>query len=75
MNVKAKIDERILAEARLLGGHETDEEAVTAALKAYIERRRQLAIMKLAGTIDFEPEYDYKKERQMVRGKRTIGKK
>jgi len=31
--------------------------------------------MKLARTIDFDPQYDYKKERKRARGKQTIGKK
>lgn len=33
-------------------------------VQAYRRHRRQLRILKLFGTIDFDPAYDYKKERQ-----------
>ena len=43
------------------GNHKTKKEAVTAALKNTLDRRKQLEILKLAGTIDYDPTYDYKK--------------
>jgi len=36
---------------------------VTAALNEYIKRRRQQAIMSLFGSIDYDRNYDYKRER------------
>jgi hypothetical protein len=36
---------------------------VTAALTEYVQRRKQLEIVKLFGTIDFDPKYDYKARR------------
>jgi Arc/MetJ family transcription regulator len=61
------IDDRLIDEARQVGNHKTKREAVTAALKEYIDRRKQLEILKLAGTIDYDPTYDYKKMRQLDR--------
>jgi Arc/MetJ family transcription regulator len=61
------IDERLLDEAMRLGGHSTREEAVTAALEEYIRCRKQLQILDRFGTVDFDPDYDYKKMRQLDR--------
>jgi hypothetical protein len=62
-----KIDEELIQEARRLGQHETQEAAVTAALEAYIQHRKQLEILDLFGTIDFHEDYDCKKNRQLDR--------
>ena len=51
---------RLIEEARTLGGHKTKKDAVTAALAEYIQRRKQIGIIKLFGTIDYDPAYDYK---------------
>jgi len=58
------IDDRLIEEAKKVGHHRTKKEAVTAALDEYIKRRRQLGIIKLFGTIDYDPKYNYKKERK-----------
>jgi len=57
----------LIEEARSIGGHRTKKEAVTAALEEYIRRRKQLGILKLFGTIDYDPKYDYKAERARKR--------
>ena len=61
------IDDGLISEARRLGHHATNEAAVTAARDEYIRRRKQLEILDLFGTIDFDPEYNYKKMRQLDR--------
>ena len=61
------IDDRLISEAQKLGRHRTKKETVTAALDEYIRRRKQRAVLKLFGTIDFDPAYDYKKERNRQR--------
>lgn len=58
------LDDNFLEEARLLGGHKTKKEAVTVALQEYIARRKQLGILELFGTVDYDLEYDYTAERQ-----------
>ncbi len=67
MATNLAIDDRLIDEARSIGRHATKKEAVTAALKEYIDRRKQLKILELAGTIDYDPAYDYKKMRQLDR--------
>jgi hypothetical protein len=59
------IDDSLIEEARQIGQHVTKKAAVTAALEEYIQRRKQLEILDLFGTIDFDPAYDYKKSRQL----------
>ncbi|MGH8771757.1 MAG: type II toxin-antitoxin system VapB family antitoxin [Burkholderiales bacterium] len=47
-----------------MGGHRTKKATVNEALQEYIQRRRQARVLKLFGTIDFDPAYDYKKQRR-----------
>jgi hypothetical protein len=67
MPTNLAIDDRLLEEARKVGGHRTKRETVTAALEEYIKRRKQLEILSLFGEIDYEPEYDYKRDRNPKR--------
>jgi Arc/MetJ family transcription regulator len=64
MPAKLDLDERLIEEAKKAGHHKTNKEAVTAALNEYIKHQRRLSILELAGTIDFDPAYDYKAERK-----------
>jgi Arc/MetJ family transcription regulator len=61
------IDDRLIDEAKRVGNHKTKKEAVTAALDEYIRWRKQLEILDHFGTIDFDPEYDYKRIRRLDR--------
>jgi len=61
------IDDRLLQEAQTIGHHKTKKETVTAALREYINRRKQRQILSLSGKIEFDPEYDYKAERRSKR--------
>jgi hypothetical protein len=61
------IDDKLIEEARRTGGHRTREEAVTTALEEYIRRHKQEKILAAFGTVDFDPEYDYKAERHRKR--------
>jgi len=67
MATNLAIDDELINEARRVGKHKTKKEAVTAALDEYIRRRRQLEILDHFGTIDFDPEYDYRKIRMLDR--------
>ena len=58
------LDPALIDEAVSVGGARTKKEAVTAALREYIARRRQARIARLFGTLDFDPKYDYKKQRR-----------
>jgi Arc/MetJ family transcription regulator len=48
------IDDELIDEARRVGGHTTKKQAVTVALEEYVARRKQLAVLELFGTIDFD---------------------
>jgi ATP-dependent helicase YprA (DUF1998 family) len=61
------IDDKLIEEARCIGKHNPKKEAVTAALEAYIQHRKQLRILEAFGTVDFDPEYDYKAARRRKR--------
>lgn len=67
MATNLAIDDRLIDEARRIGHHKTKKEAVTTALREYIDHRKQLEILELAGTIDYDPTYDYKKVRRLDR--------
>ena len=47
-----------------VGGKATKKATVTEALQEYIGRRKQARVADLFGTIDYDPKYDYKKQRQ-----------
>jgi len=57
------IDDELLEEALRVGGHRTKKATVTEALQEYIQRRKQAEILDLFGQIDYDPEYDYKRQR------------
>jgi hypothetical protein len=61
----SELDELIEA-AKRIGSHKTRKAAVTAVLNEYI-RRRQQKIIRPFGTIDFDPDYDYKAGRNARR--------
>jgi Arc/MetJ family transcription regulator len=65
MATNLAIDDKLINEARRIGKHKTKKEAVTAALDEYIRLRKQLRILDHFGTIDFDPDYDYKKMRKL----------
>jgi len=58
------INPKLIEEAQRIGNHKSKKDAVTQALEEYIRTRKQMRIFELAGQIDFDPKYDYKKERQ-----------
>ena len=63
MPTNLAIDDKLIEEARKIGRHRTKKEAVTAALDEYIRRRKQLGILEMFGKVDFDPNYDFKRER------------
>jgi len=67
MPTNLALDDKLIAEALRIGHHATKKAAVTAALQEYIQRRKQMEILNLFGTIDYDPAYDYKKARLLDR--------
>ena len=63
MATNLAIDDRLIDEAKIIGKHRTKKGVVTEALQEYIQRRRQSDILDIFNTIDYEKDYDYKKQR------------
>lgn len=63
MATNLAIDDSLIIEAQKLGGHTTKKATVSQALMEYIQRRRQLEILELFGTVQYDGNYDYKKQR------------
>ena len=63
MATNLAIDPNLLDAAHRIGGHRTKRATVTQALEEYIQRREQQRILELFGTVDFDPQYDYKEQR------------
>jgi hypothetical protein len=60
------IDDKLIEEARIIGKHKSPTEVVIEALREYIQYRKQLQILGLFGTIDYDETYDYKEQRQRL---------
>ena len=67
MPTNLAIDDRLIEEAQKLGCHRSKKEAVTAALDEYINHRKQQKILSLFNSIDYDKNYDYKRERRAKR--------
>lgn len=63
MPTNLAIDDKLLERALRVGKHRTKRETVNEALKEYIQRRKRLQALRAFGTIEFDPNYDYKKLR------------
>jgi Arc/MetJ family transcription regulator len=63
MATNLQLDDRLIRKAVMLGGHRTKKAAVTQALTDYVRHLQQEKILSLFGKVDFDPRYDYKKQR------------
>ncbi len=64
MATNLALDDKLIRQAQKVGRHKTKKEAVTAALNDYIAHKKQLEVVDLFGTIDFDTDYNYKKARK-----------
>ncbi len=64
MATNLAIDDRLLDEALQIGGHRTKKDTVTEALTEYIQHRKQTKLIDLFGKVEFDPKYNYKKQRR-----------
>lgn len=65
MATNIELNEDLLSKAMELGGMRTKKEAVNQALSEYVQRREQLKVLDFFGTIELDPDYDYKKQRKV----------
>lgn len=64
MATNLAIDDKLIEEARIIGKHTTKKGVVTEALYEYIQRRKQIEILGLFHSVDYDPDYDYKEQRK-----------
>jgi hypothetical protein len=64
MATNLDLDPALVEEAVTVGGRRTKKETVTEALREYIAHRRQAQVTSLFGTVDYDPKFDYKKQRR-----------
>lgn len=60
-----ELDQELLSKAMLLGGAKTKKEAVNQALVEFVQKREQMKIIDLFGTVKSDEDYDYKKQREI----------
>lgn len=65
MATNLAIDDKLIEEALKLGGQKTKKAVVADALTEYVQRHKQLQLLELFHTIDFDPDYDYKQQRRV----------
>jgi Arc/MetJ family transcription regulator len=58
------IDDRLLEQAKSVGGYRTKRETVNEALREFIQRRQRVQLVKLFGKVEYDSKYDYKRERR-----------
>lgn len=63
MATNLAIDPQLLDRALEVSGEKTKKAAVTMALKEFIARREQKRLLELFGNLEWDADYDYKKER------------
>jgi len=63
MATNLAIDNKLLEEALSISGFKTKKDTVNHALREFIDRRKQLEIVELFGSLDPDEDYDYKKGR------------
>jgi Arc/MetJ family transcription regulator len=64
MATNLQIDDELIQKAVRLGGHKTKKAAVSEALIEYIQNLDQEKILSMFGSEDYDPEYDYKRQRR-----------
>jgi Bacterial antitoxin of type II TA system, VapB len=67
MATNLAIDDELPGQALQIGGQKTKKATVMEALREYIQRRQQAAIVSLFGTIDIDAEYDHEQQQRRRR--------
>jgi len=63
MATNLAISPKLLDRALAVSGEKSKKAAVTRALEEFIARREQRRLLELFSALDWDPSYDYKKER------------
>ena len=65
MSTNLALDDQLIESAKSLGQHRSKKEAVTVALEEYVQRLKQRAIFEVFGTIEYDKNYSYKRQRKI----------
>lgn len=65
MATNIELNDALLTKAMKLGGMKTKKDAVNEALAEYAQRREQLKIIDLFGTVEIDETFDYKAQRMV----------
>jgi Arc/MetJ family transcription regulator len=63
MSTNLALDDSLIAEAVKVGNHRTKKEAVTAALREYVQARKRQEILNWVGRVDYYDDYEPKRLR------------
>lgn len=66
MATNLQVDDKLIVKAVKLGRHKRKKAAVTQALIEYTNQLEQEKILSMFGKVDYDPEYNYKKQRSRV---------
>lgn len=65
MPTNLAIEDKLIEEAVEIGKHKTKKAAVTEALQEYILKRKQIMVREVFGKIEYDADYNYKKQRKV----------
>ena len=65
MSTNLALDDKLIESAKSLGQHRSKKEAVTVALEEYVQRLKQRTVFEAFGTIDYDKNYSYKRQRKV----------
>jgi hypothetical protein len=63
MATNLSIDPLLIDRALAVSGERTKRAAVTKALEEFVARREQKRLLELMGALEWDPSFDYKRER------------
>ncbi|MBV9570390.1 MAG: type II toxin-antitoxin system VapB family antitoxin [Alphaproteobacteria bacterium] len=63
MATNLALDPKLIDQALAVSGERTKKAAVTRALQEFIARRNQKRLLELMNTLEWDREFDYKKQR------------
>lgn len=65
MQITLNLEDALVQDAMRLNPDLTLEKAIEAALAFYVKQQQRFKIIELFGAIDYDPDYDYKKQRSL----------
>lgn len=63
MATNLALDPDLVSQALQVSGERSKKAAVTKALQEFVARRRQKKLLELMGKLEWDQDFDYKKER------------